>query len=279
MKIALPAEAEEIATAILFEHRITGVWVESVGSKAFLRAYFLPEEKGKMEAIERALRQFILPGTLSISTSFLPEERWQTAWQKHSVPVQRIGKRLLIRAPWHLPISNRSGREIILIEPGMAFGTGTHATTRGCLIFLERLIGSGSGGTFLDVGTGSGILGIAAAKLGAASITAVENDPVALAVAKKNARINKVSSRITFRKTVPSHTPFRWVTANLTAPVLISLVDRLSRSIRPAGKLVLSGMLSSEAFPVVQFYREKFTLLKKMRRGEWVTLLLERRKG
>lgn len=215
----------------------------------------------------------------SVASALLPEEEWQTAWQRHSVPIQRIGKRLLIGAPWHFPLANPTGRKVIQIAPGMAFGTGTHATTRSCLTLLETLISGRRRGPLLDLGTGSGILAIAAVRLGMAAVTAVENDPVALAAAKKNARVNGVASRILFRKTIPSEAQYRWGVANLTGPLLLSLSERWSALIPPRGKLILSGMLKTETAGVLARYRKRFLVLKKLRRGEWVTLLMERKRG
>lgn len=276
--VDIPAEDEEPASAYLIAQGAGGVWVESNGPRVHLHVFFPIEEKEKVGALGKGLRRLLPKGSVSLATALRPEEEWQTAWQKHSVPIQRIGKRLLIGAPWHFPLSNRSHREVIQLAPGMAFGTGTHATTRSCLIFLEGLISRSARGALLDVGTGSGLLSIAGTKLGARRVTAVEIDPVALAVAKENAKINGVDSKIVFRKTVPSGARYRWGVANLTAPVLIDLVEILSRAVRPGGNLILSGILAREGADVLARYRPRFTLLKKMRKGEWITLLLEKRK-
>lgn len=276
--VTLPAEHEERAAAFLVEQGAGGIWVESNGSDVHLRVFFPIQEKGSVGAIRKGLRRLIPKGRIAFLTALRPEEAWQTAWQKYSVPIQRIGKRLLIGATWHFPLSNRSGRAAIRLTPGMAFGTGTHATTKSCLILLEKRIGNEKRGTLLDIGTGSGILAIAAAKLGAAAVTAVEVDPVALAAARENARTNGVASKIVFRKTIPSGARYRWVVANVTAPVLIALSGVVTDRVRPGGTLILSGMLASEWRDLFSRYRERFTLIQKIRRGEWITLLLEKKK-
>ncbi|MBI3805472.1 MAG: 50S ribosomal protein L11 methyltransferase [Nitrospirae bacterium] len=277
--LTLPLELEAEATALLIDLAAGGVWVEPADRFIRLRVFFPSEERGRVEAMRSGLRARGIDQEASVASALLPEEEWQTAWQRHSVPIQRIGKRLLIGAPWHFPLANPTGRKVIQIAPGMAFGTGTHATTRSCLTLLETLISGRRRGPLLDLGTGSGILAIAAVRLGMAAVTAVENDPVALAAAKKNARVNGVASRILFRKTIPSEAQYRWGVANLTGPLLLSLSERWSALIPPRGKLILSGMLKTETAGVLARYRKRFLVLKKLRRGEWVTLLMERKRG
>jgi ribosomal protein L11 methyltransferase len=142
---------------------------------------------------------------------------------------------------------------------------------------LEASLIAGRGETLLDVGTGSGILAIAAAKLGAAAVTAVENDPVALQAAKENAALNGVADRIIFRKTIPRAARYSRLVANLTAPTLISLAPSLSRGVSERGKIILSGILKEQVEGVLERYRPSFSLLKSKRGGEWVTLLMTRR--
>lgn len=274
----VPAEDEARASAFLIEQGAGGVWVESNGAQVHLHVFFPVQEEGRVGAVRKGLRRLVSNGKVALLTALRPEEAWQTAWQKHSVPVQRIGKRLLIGATWHFPLANRSGREVIRLTPGMAFGTGTHATTKSCLTLLEKRIGDEERGRLLDIGTGSGILAIAGAKLGAIGVTAVEVDPVALAVARGNARINGVASKIVFRETLPSRSSYRWVVANVTAPVLIAFSEAVTDRVRPGGTLILSGILASEWRGVFLRYRERFTLVRRIQRGEWITLLLEKRK-
>lgn len=273
----LPAEYEEAATAFLVEEGAAGVWVEPAGSRIRLRVFFPPEAPSKADAIERGFCDRGMKG-VEIASALLPEEAWQTAWQRHSVPVQRIGRRLLIGAPWHFPLSNPDRRKVIQISPEMAFGTGTHATTRSCLLLLDRLVPGRRRGRLLDVGTGSGILAIAAAKLGVEAVTAVEIDPAALSAAGKNARVNGVASRIAFRETIPSRGRYRWGLANLTGPLLVSLADSLGDRILPGGTLILSGMMAAERSEIIARYRARFVVVKKIRRGEWITLQMERKR-
>jgi ribosomal protein L11 methyltransferase len=184
---------------------------------------------------------------------------------------------MMVAPPWDLPAPGRSNRTLIQILPAMAFGTGTHPTTRNALLFLEACILTEGRRSVLDVGTGSGILAIAAAKLGADRVTAVENDPVALAAAEENAKLNGVASKIVFRKTIPRAPRYSCLVANITAPTLISLSSSLTRPVSKGGKIILSGILTGEREAVLNHYKGSSSLLKSKRGGEWVTLLLARR--
>src|SRR5205807_7485777 len=167
------------------------------------------------------------PGLLiEIVTREIADEDWLAEWKKHWQPVE-VG-RFIIAPPWSEPSATAGHPNAeniwIRINPGMAFGTGTHETTRLCLHAIEKYY---SGGSFFDVGTGTGILAIAAAKLSAsAQINACDTDAEAVAIAKENARLNNVEQRITFRVgTVDeSIASADVVCANLTAPVIIDLL-------------------------------------------------------
>jgi len=154
--------------------------------------------------------------------------------------------------------------------------TRPHATTHNCLLFLEDLIANGLSGPILDVGTGSGILAIAAAKLGLSRIIATEIDPVALGVAKKNARENRVISKINFRETIPARARYACVVANLTTSVLLELHEILLQSTLPGGILILSGMLKEGHEGVLESYQLSCRLIERREKDDWVTLLMKR---
>lgn len=275
--VTLPAEWEERATALLIELGAGGVWVEPAGASVDLNLFFPQPVWIGEEALRRKLAGRLPMEEIPIRSRLIPEEAWQTAWQARSVPRQRIGKRLVVAPPWDLPAPGRSRRLLIQVLPAMAFGTGTHPTTRNCLLFLEACLSAEKRPTLLDVGTGSGILAIAAAKLGAVKVTAAENDPVALQAARENAALNGVAARIVFRKTIPRDTRYACVVANLTAPTLISLAPSISRKVSKRGRIILSGILKEQVEGVLARYQETFFLLKSKRGGEWVTLLMARR--
>ena len=210
----------------------------------------------------------------------LKEQNWNSAWQKFFHP-QRVGQQFLISPPWIKP-PRLAGRHLISIEPGMAFGTGTHATTRGCIEFIEQVASSFRGSDFvaLDVGTGSGILSIALAKLGARRVWALDNDPVALKVARANLSCNGVQEKVRLSGTQPMRIrkSFPVVVANLTAETILDLASALDKKVAPKGFLILSGILKPKAKEIVRhFAANRFRVVRRRTEKEWATLLFRRK--
>jgi ribosomal protein L11 methyltransferase len=206
----------------------------------------------------------------------LPETHWQTAWQKVSVPLQQIGQRLLVKAPWH-EVDALHERVVVEINPAMAFGTGTHPTTRNCLMYLEELLplDAPPSVALLDVGCGSGILSIAAVKLGAAEAIAVDSDPEALAAARANIEANGVAHRVRLSPRLPPRARFEVVVANITLTPLLELAGPLSAAVAPAGHLILSGLLSDQEAETLERYAgEGLRIVSRRLEADWVTLLL-----
>ena len=204
---------------------------------------------------------------------------WNRAWRKFFTP-QKIGRSFLVCPPWLAPPPLK-GRHLITIEPGLAFGTGTHATTRGCMEFIERVAGLFGGARFdaLDVGTGSGILSIALIQSGAKRVWAIDNDPVALNVARKNLRANNAARnvRLSDARLGAIRRSFSLVVANLTAEVVLDLADGLAKRVAPGGFLVLSGILHQKARGVIRrFAEDGFNVVRRKREKEWATVLLRR---
>jgi len=193
---------------------------------------------------------------------------WLAEWKKGWRPVE-VG-RFVVAPPWS-EVAERDGRVVIRVEPGMAFGTGTHETTRLCLAAVERHFG---GGSFLDVGTGTGILAIAAAKLRpSARVEACDTDELAVSVAAENARLNGVAGRISFRVgSVDDATASAdLVCANLTADVILPLLPALLGA--TCGRLVLSGILDTQAAQVCARLVELGAPGYEVARdGEWVSI-------
>lgn len=209
----------------------------------------------------------------------LKDRNWNSSWRRFFVP-QKVGKRFWVTPPWTAPPA-MARREVITIEPGMAFGTGTHATTRGCMEFIEKALQSLRGADFtaLDVGTGSGILAIALAKLGAREVWAVDNDPVALNTARKNARLNGVRRKIRLQGSELSSIAHRFsiVVANLTAETILDLAEALEAKVAPRGFLILSGILTAKADMISRrFNSSGFKVAARKHEKEWATLLLRR---
>ncbi len=172
------------------------------------------------------------------------EQDWAEAWKEHYRPI-RAGRRVVVRPPWY--DYHPTGDDVVVIlDPGMAFGTGTHQTTRLALMLLEDELSPGM--SVLDVGTGSGILAIAAALLGARSVRAVDIEPVAIRRAADNVRLNDVAGVVQLEvgsldldEAEPE--TYDLVVANIIARVLIELAPALARSVRPGGRLILSGII------------------------------------
>jgi ribosomal protein L11 methyltransferase len=197
--------------------------------------------------------------------------------------VLRIGERIVIRPTWRR--HRRLPDDVVIaLDPGMAFGTGLHPTTRLCLLGLERWAGEGvlGGATVLDVGCGSGILGIAAARLGAARVLGVDTDPIAVDATIENTRRNRLVRRIRARQgSLPSgEGPFDCVVANLIASVLVRLADDLAAALRPpaadgpdGGRLLASGIfIDREPDVRSAFASAGIDVLSAQREGEWVAL-------
>jgi ribosomal protein L11 methyltransferase len=198
-------------------------------------------------------------------------------WKEGFEPIE-IGSRLVVAPSWKLP-GPGGGRVVVQIDPGMAFGTGTHETTRMC---LEGIEAHWSGGRLLDVGTGTGILAIAAALLAPGSrIIAIDVDPKAVEVARENASINGVSSSIEVvegqaREFIGG--TFDVVVANLTAEVIIGLVGDLAECLARSGILILSGILTTlEADVEHAATTAGLTITEVSRLGEWSAFTARRR--
>jgi ribosomal protein L11 methyltransferase len=250
-----------------------------------VEAYF-PNNRGA-GALKRAVHSFVmdvvnLQGRSSkprLSWQIARPENWQNSWKRFIRP-SRVGKQFWVTPPWSTPPQFRA-RQVITIEPGMAFGTGTHATTRGCLEFIEQVAALLPAVKFtaLDVGTGSGILAIALAKLGAKRVWALDNDPVALGVARQNFHVNRVADRVQLSETSLSRLKrkFPVVVGNLTAETIVELAGAMEPRVAPAGYLILSGILHDKAPSVLRCFVPRFGVVKRKRAREWVTLLLQRR--
>ena len=224
-------------------------------------------------ALTRALRIYnLIPSSvIELKVSELADRDWLAEWKKHWQPVE-VGGRFVIAPPW-IEIADASDRIVIRIQPGMAFGTGTHETTRLCLKAIGKYF---HGGSFLDVGTGTGILAIAAAKLSSdACVEAYDTDAEAIGIARENARLNGVAERITFRTGgVDEQTQSAdLVCANLTAPVIVDLLPLLIGV--TCGRLLLSGVLDSQ-LELVQLRLQELGLTKfeLEKEGEWMALVI-----
>lgn len=233
----------------------------------------------------------------SVSRRRLAYEDWAEAWKKH-FKVERVSERIVIKPPWKR-VAVRRGQVVVEIEPGMSFGTGQHPTTRSCLRLLDDLTGAARGRTrsvprgsrregapfrpgkecsLLDIGCGSGILAIAAEKLGFTPVKAVDNDPVAVRIAKENARRNGVGRKVIFKVAdlarMKAERRYDVVVANILAGVLVRYAGNIVRflEVGAGGRLILSGILTAQYAEVKSAYEaEGLCELRRLRDGKWTS--------
>jgi len=249
---------------------------------SIVRAYVPARDPGAAEraAGEAAealghLQAFGLRPIGELTTRVVHEADWAEAWKAH-FPVMRIGRRLVIRPTW-LAHEPAPGDVVLDLDPGMAFGTGLHPTTRLCLAALEEVAERGrlDAARVLDVGCGSGILAIAAARLGAASVLGVDTDPIAIEATIANAARNGLADRIVARVgSLPSgEEAHDVVLANLIASVLIALAEPLHGELRPGGVLLASGIfVDREAEVRSAFAAVDLVVTDRSAEGDWIAL-------
>jgi ribosomal protein L11 methyltransferase len=226
------------------------------------------------------LQAFGLRPIGELTTRLVHEADWAEAWKAH-FPVLRVGRRLVIKPTWR---RHRAAPDdvVLALDPGMAFGTGLHPTTRLCLAALEALADRRAldGGRVLDVGCGSGILAIAAAKLGASTVLGVDTDPIAVEATTANAERNGLAERQSARDgSLPTGAwPFDLILANLIASVLVTLAPLVRDELRAGGTVLASGIfVDREADVRAAFEAEGLAVTARTTEGEWVALEAVRR--
>lgn len=267
--------------------------VVDAGRPATVRAYLPARDpravREAVAAADRALGHLSAFGLREIGalvTAVVHDSDWASAWKRH-VRVMRIGRRIVIRPTWRRH-RRAPGDVVIAMDPGMAFGTGLHPTTRLCLAGIERwaddgLLSRGAAADgharLLDVGCGSGVLAIAAGLLGAGELVGVDTDPIAIEATLANAGRNRLRRRVrAWQGTVPTGAaPFDLVAANLIASVLVALAPRLRDELRPGGRLLASGIFVDREGDVRSALAAAgLAILRREAEGDWVALDAER---
>ena len=212
---------------------------------------------------------------LSLQEKVVEEEEWEHAWKEH-FQVLHIGKRVVVVPSWR-DYEPKEAEVVVKLDPGMAFGTGQHPTTRTCLALLEGMVKPGM--DVLDVGCGSGILSIIAAKLGAGTVLGLDNDPLAGKVAQSNVFENGVATKVGIVEgSLPSpgikRDSYDIVVANISAKVISDLAGELGSVVRGRGRLIVSGFLADDEGAVAQRLSEAGCVVEvRHTHGDWVSLV------
>lgn len=254
--------------------------VEDLGNgQVEIRGYLTSRAKRSRAKIEVGIK---LIGALTpieeMKIRELDKGEWEENWKRHFT-IRRIGRRLVIRPSW-IKHEARSGDLVLELDPGLAFGTGHHPTTEMCLVLLEEIIIPGMG--ILDLGTGSGILTIAALKLGAGYVTALDVDAIAIRVARKNLRTNGIKERVHLALgSLPcgkvEDGSLDLVVANISHKVINDSAIHLWESLKPGGRLILSGFLQTQEDKVLYCFSDLGLSLQDRRTlGDWSSLVFSR---
>jgi ribosomal protein L11 methyltransferase len=266
IEIEAAGDEQEVFGALLTEVGDCQGWM---GTETHVSG-FLPVD----ERLEETLLNLREQAGRELTIRFVAEEDWADSWKQYFKP-QKIGERFVVRPSWE-EYTPQADERVILIDPGMAFGTGLHATTRLCLRALERLVRPGD--TLADVGTGSGILAIGAVLLGAAAVQATDNDPLAVKIARENATLNNLSEKIAVEiAEAPPSGPFDIVVANILPDVILGMADALAAAVKPGGYLVVSGIIERRADDVRAGLRARgLEVLSTDAEAEWVAIVAHR---
>ena len=277
-EISFRAESRQ---ADILDYFLTSVSAESISFKPVERSVELaPEftlltvifpESSSFSDVVSALRLFV-PNSLIIKYNKLEDQDWHLKWKAETKPIS-FNFGLTIYPTWFKPETDRGAN--ITLDPGQAFGTGSHETTRLCLenIFRLKKIKKNA---MLDLGCGTGILGIAAYLVGFDKVYAVDTDPLALEIAANNVRVNKIppekimiSSPREFDRCF-----FDLIVANISLNTLIECKFNFIRWIKPGGLILMSGILDSQVSTLVEYYESHFKLVSKKRINEWYSAIL-----
>ena len=274
LAVEVPREAEEAAADILRRYAPRGVAIEAAGESVVVTAW-LPDSSGLVRQ-RRAVLSALAPLAATVLTRWLREEDWAEAW-KAFFPVLRVSRRLVICPAWR-SYHARVGEAVIRLDPGMAFGTGQHATTLMCLRALEETVQPGA--NVLDLGTGSGILALAAARLGAANVLALDSDPVAVRAARENVRLNGLEAVVRVEEGTLDAAlgPFDVIAVNISAAVIVDLAGAMAADLKPGGVLIAGGFSGERAAPVAAALTAGgLSVERTLSDGEWRTLVGRRR--
>lgn len=261
--------------------------------QAIIKGYFAEEVdmdriRSQIEPRVEELRTFdIDPGEVQYELKTVDEDDWANAWKQYFKPL-RVSDRLTIKPTWEDYEPASEAEKIIELDPGMAFGTGTHPTTSLCLRTLQSVIKGGE--EVIDVGTGSGILAIGAVKLGAKHVLALDLDPVAVSSARENTRLNGLEERITIKEsdllsvlnasdpTLGIQLPVKLVVANILAEIILLFIDDVYKALEPGGIYIASGIWKNKEEVVETALKAAgFEIAEISRDEDWLAFVARKR--
>ena len=287
VSVQVDSEAAEAVSEVFNRHGHGGAVIEkaisetdeAVGETLTVKVY-LPFENGQAmgqgeieEALWHLSQLYPIPAP---RVRHLSEEDWAHAWKKHH-QILRVGQRIVVKPSWQT-YTPRPDDVVVELDPGMAFGTGLHPSTRLCLVALERHLTPGM--KVLDVGTGSGILAIAAARLGAGPVLALDIDPIAVEAARANIAANKVEHVVSVEPgswptLEPHDQAFDIALVNILAETIVELLSEgLAHCLKEAGLIVLSGLIESrEAMVVEALGAQGVDVIERLQEKDWIALV------
>jgi ribosomal protein L11 methyltransferase len=281
LSVEVPVALADAVASFLFDEGARGVITVDGGARVRLETHLGDAEHARVAAaLGRYLASLatIAPEARSaiVASGPLPPVDWEAAYRQHHRPVA-VGRTLVVAPPWDVPVTGT--RHLLVIEPGMAFGTGQHATTRGCLEAIEDAVATGRVASALDVGTGSGLLAAALVRLGVPRVVALDVDPATAPVARANlARNGAGRAALLVGPAAAVRARFDLVVANLLADALLAEADVLAARVAPGGRLVVSGLLDGQVEAVVAAY-PGFHPTATRSEDAWRTVVLARGDG
>jgi ribosomal protein L11 methyltransferase len=259
--------------AVVYHDVRTGRCTVSVYPSS-LRALQIRRGTDRRATLRKLLGDIVKSTRVHLSIARLPRKNWAESWKRHFHPLE-IGDSLLVKPGWSRRRARR-GQRVVILDPGLSFGTGHHPTTAFCLAQLAACRVPGAAQNFLDIGTGSGLLAIAAAKLGYSPVEAFDFDPESIRVSRDNARRNRVAESVNPRQrdlkrlSIQSRKKWDVICANLTADLLLSQAEKICARLKPGGQLILAGILRTEFRQICdKFATFPLTLAKDEVKEEW----------
>ncbi len=276
ISVTSPARLSELVSTELTLLTSNGTETMTVQNGIMVIAYLEKDEqyRNKSKEINNYLEQICsTTPEIIIDRATIVEENWSEQWKSQFKPT-KISNLFTVTPSWE-PYSPASNEKVITIDPGLAFGTGLHASTRLALLHLEKVLTESKPNSVLDVGTGTAILAIAAAMLGATPVIAVDNDPDAVEAGRCNCEQNEQNIDISNTPLADIDGQFKVVIANITADVLTMLKNELVKHMSPGGALILAGILAGGQGEniVASFSELGLTLVSEEQEGEWISYL------